>query len=65
MITASSIQWGGYILYLMDAIPWNLDMNPILFTISFPAYTLGIFKYQLFDLVPVARETGFENMKTV
>ncbi len=63
MLIATSIQWIGYVIYLSGNIPWNLDINPILFIVSIPMYASGIFKFSLLDLVPVARDTVFEGMK--
>ncbi|WP_291347810.1 histidine kinase N-terminal 7TM domain-containing protein [Desulfobacula sp.] len=63
MLVATFIQWLGFIIYLFVDIPWNLDINPILFAVSVPVYALGIFRFALFDLVPVARDTVFEGLK--
>ncbi len=63
MLAASSIQLAGFAIYLLVDIPWNLDINPILFSISVPIWAIGIFRFSLFDLVPVARDTVFENLK--
>lgn len=63
MLIASSIQWVGYMIYLLGVVPDNLDLNPILLSLSLPVYALGIFKFYLFNLVPLARDTIFEEMK--
>lgn len=63
MLVATFIQWVGYIIYLFVDIPWNLDINPLLFAVSVPVYAFGIFRFSLFDLIPVARDTVFEGLK--
>lgn len=63
MLIASSIQWVGYVIYLLGVGPENLDLNPILLSLSLPVYALGIFRFYLFKLVPLARDTVFEEMK--
>lgn len=63
ILIASSIQWIGYVIYLLGLGPENLDINPLLFALSVLVYALGIFKFSLFNLVPMARETVFEGMK--
>jgi len=63
MLIASSIQWVGYVIYLLGVGPENLDLNPILLSLSLPVYALGIFRFYLFNLVPLARDTVFEEMK--
>ena len=37
------------------------DVSPAMFTVSAVIVALGIFRYQLFDLIPLARELIFEN----
>ncbi|RLB92381.1 MAG: hypothetical protein DRH26_06365, partial [Deltaproteobacteria bacterium] len=63
ILIASSIQWIGYVIYLSGLGPENLDINPLLFSLSVMVYAFGIFKFSLFNLVPMARETVFEGMQ--
>jgi len=63
MLVATFIQWIGFVVYLIWDIPWNFDINPLLFALSVPIFALGIFRYALFDLVPIARDTIFEELK--
>jgi diguanylate cyclase (GGDEF)-like protein len=63
MLMAALIQLTGMTIYLLVDIPWELDINPILFGITVPIWATGIFRFSLFDLIPVARDTVFENLK--
>ena len=63
LLIAMGIQWAGYLVYLAGGGPENLDINPLLLVLSAPVYALGIFKYFLFNLVPVARDRVFEVIK--
>ncbi|MBT6341386.1 MAG: diguanylate cyclase [Desulfobacula sp.] len=63
MLVATFIQWVGFIFYLFVDIPWNFDINPLLFAASVPLFAVGIFKFSLFDLAPVARDNIFEELK--
>ncbi len=59
----SAIQWLGYVVYLSGFGPKNLDLNPLLLSLSAPVYTVGMLKFSLFSLVPVARDKVFEEMR--
>lgn len=51
------------LLYILDLSPFpGLDLPPISFLISGIIITIGIFRFQLFNLVPVARHTLIEYM---
>lgn len=41
----------------------NLDFTPLAFTVSALLIANAIFRYQLFDIVPVARRTAVDNMR--
>ena len=57
------IQWMGYMFYLTGLGPPGLDLNPLMLAITVPMYTLGILRFSMFSLVPVAREKVFEEMR--
>jgi hypothetical protein len=40
----------------------SIDVSPLVFCVSGILFTWGIFRYRLFDIVPVARETLINNM---
>ncbi len=63
IIIGSSIQWFGYVIYLLGLGPAHIDLNPLLLTITLPVYAFGMFKLSLFSLIPVARDKVFEDMR--
>lgn len=51
------------LLYVLDLSPFpGLDLPPISFLVSGIIITIGIFRFQLFNLVPIARHTLIEYM---
>jgi PAS domain S-box-containing protein len=55
--------WLANLLFLTGASPFmNLDLTPFMFTLSGLAVIWGFYRYQLMDIVPVARESVIEVM---
>lgn len=53
------------ILYVLGISPiTRFDISPVLFSFSAAVIALGIFRFRIFDLVPVARTTIIEEMAT-
>jgi PAS domain-containing protein len=63
MLTSAAIPWIGNAIYLggLSPVP-GLDLTPISFAISGVLYAWGVFRFHLFELVPVAREAIVETM---
>jgi diguanylate cyclase (GGDEF)-like protein/PAS domain S-box-containing protein len=64
MLGSASIIYFMYIVYLLG-IPVlpnlkSLDLNPIVYTLWGAATAVSIFRYRLFDLVPIARDALIE-----
>lgn len=56
--------WAGNILYLLDFRPYHhLDLTPFSFILSSFFFTIALFKFQLFDIIPVARENIINKMQ--
>ena len=56
--------WLGNALYIFGWSPYiNLDLTPFALTISGLAMTLVLFRFQLMDIVPVAREAVMEGIR--
>ena len=52
------------VLYSVDANLFaGLDVTPVSFLVTGSMLAFGMFMYQLFDLLPIARDTLIENMK--
>jgi PAS domain S-box-containing protein len=55
--------WMANLLFLAGASPLaNLDLTPFMFTFSGLAVIWGFYRYQLMDIVPIARESIIEVM---
>ena len=64
IIAGAIVPWAGNLIYLTRALPvTGLDLTPIAFTVSGACFTLGIYRYRLFGLVPVAREMVVDSME--
>lgn len=65
-VTGAIIPWVGNIIYLSGTIPIpGLDITPLAFAASGLLCAWGIFRYRLFDLVPIAHEMVLEHMHDV
>ena len=63
LLIALLIPWIGNLLYVLDLSPIpNLDITPFAFTISVTIFALGIFRWKLANLAPVARDLVVEKM---
>ncbi len=63
LLVASVAPWLGSILYLTPLNPFpGVDLVPISFAVTGLIVALSVFRFQLFDLVPVARDTLVEKM---
>ncbi len=50
-------------IYLAGLTPMHADPTPLAFAVSGALFYTGFFKYHLFDIHPLARDTIFENMR--
>ncbi|MEO1620705.1 MAG: diguanylate cyclase [Cyanobacteria bacterium J06632_3] len=49
-------------LYVFDAVPPGLSLLPMSFLFTGIVYFTSLFRFRLFDLLPIARDTLIENM---
>lgn len=64
MLVAVLAPWVGNIIYLSGLSPLpNLDLTPFMFTVTVLALNWAIFRFQLLDLAPVARDNVIERMQ--
>jgi diguanylate cyclase (GGDEF)-like protein/PAS domain S-box-containing protein len=62
-VAALLIPWVGNIMYTFGLYPWKyLDVTPFLFAFTGLALLFGLFRYQLFEISPVARDRMIEVM---
>lgn len=63
MVGVSLVPLGGYLIYLFGWSPWGLDLAPLLLGISVVLGYIAVFRFGVFDLVPMARSLVFANMR--
>ncbi|MEW5721535.1 MAG: histidine kinase N-terminal 7TM domain-containing protein [Thermodesulfobacteriota bacterium] len=63
LLIGVTVPWGFNVLFLLGFSPLpRLDLTPAAFTVSTLALAWGLFRFQLLDIMPVARETIIESM---
>ena len=63
IIIAALVPWLGNLIYFTRLLPAaGLDVTPIAFTVSGACFALGLYRYRLFGLVPVARDMVIDSM---
>jgi len=60
---ASLIPFVAEFLYNINLSPYNIDPIPFALTISGFIFTFGYFRFQLFKIIPLARDVIFDNLK--
>ncbi|HEV3041338.1 MAG TPA: histidine kinase N-terminal 7TM domain-containing protein [Candidatus Angelobacter sp.] len=63
LIIGLLISCSGPLVYNVSGIPFPIDISSILFVPSGLVFILGLFRYRLFHVAPIARDTIFESMK--
>lgn len=63
MFLGSLLPWCALFVHLAGVLPWKIDPIPFALATSGPLYAFGLFRYRLFDLVPVVRSTLVENLQ--
>ncbi len=64
LIIAAAIPWLANVLYLLGIRPFgHLDLTPFAFIITSLLIFFGIYRYKLFDIIPIAREKVLELMQ--
>jgi hypothetical protein len=53
----------GYLFYFFGWSPWNLDIAPLLLTVSVAVAYYAVIRLECFDLVPMARSLVFTSMR--
>jgi signal transduction histidine kinase len=60
--SALTVPWIANLMYLSGVIPPGFDPTPLGFAASGAFFAVGLFRYELFDLVPVARTVLFDSL---
>jgi PAS domain S-box-containing protein len=66
LVFGAGASWIGNIIYLAGLSPFpDLDLTPITFIISMIAYSIGLFRFGILDIMPIAGETVLESLDNV
>lgn len=63
MVTGLIVPLVGGFLYLMELSPYGIDLGPVFTSVSFVFHGIALLRYQMFDVVPIARDIVFTNME--
>ena len=64
LLIGGCIPWLGNMIYLVGLSPIDsVDITPFAFTLTAVVLAWGLFRYQLFDIIPIAREVVIENIR--
>ena len=64
LMIATFVPWAGNVLYVAGWGPFVIvDPTPFAFIITGISLAWGLYRYRLWDLVPIARETILENLQ--
>jgi PAS domain S-box-containing protein len=66
LVFGALITWAGNIIYLggLSPVP-NLDLTPITFIASLMIYSVGLFRFGILDIMPIAGETVLESLDDI
>lgn len=62
LLAGGAAPFAGNLAYLSGLAPAGLDPTPIAFAFSGLCFGWGMYRYQLFELVPIARDQLFDSM---
>ena len=63
MMLGSALPWLFFLAYLAGFTPRGIDATPFALSVTGPVLLWGMFRYRIFDLSPVARESVFASMQ--
>lgn len=66
LLMGVGITWAGNIVYLSGLSPVpDLDITPISFIATLIVYSIGLFRFGILDIMPIAGETVLESLENV
>ncbi len=57
------IPWTAQLVFLSGYSPWHLDLTPFALTLTGLMLGLGVFRYQMLNLEPIARDKIFQSLR--
>ena len=62
ILAASVPPWLANLAYLLQVTPGRLDLTPLSFTVTCILFAYGLFRFQLLNVTPIARNRVIENL---
>lgn len=62
VVIAAILPWIGYAIYVFGDFPFSVLIGPITFAVTGVIFVVGLMKLQLFDIVPVARDSMIQHV---
>lgn len=63
MVAGSVVPWFALFIYLLGFSPHHLDTTPLGLMITGLILSWGLFRFKIFDLAPVAKESVFDSIR--
>jgi diguanylate cyclase (GGDEF)-like protein len=63
MIAGLIVPIMGSVFYITDTSPSGIDLGPVSMSITFILHGFALLSFQMFNVVPIARETVFESIE--
>lgn len=63
MMLGSLLPLTGDLIYLTGNSPGGIDLGPFMIAFTTPLYAWGLFRFQMLNLVPIARDKVFEGIR--
>ena len=60
MFSVSLVPWIGNIIYQTGHSPYGIDIIPFTLTLTGPFFAVAMFRFRMFDVVPIARGAVFD-----
>jgi PAS domain S-box-containing protein len=66
MVLGVAITWLGNVIYLFKLSPVpDLDITPITFVLSMTVFSIGLFRFGILNILPIAGETVLESLDDI
>ncbi len=62
MFTVSLVPWIGNLFYQAGLSPYGIDIVPFTMAFTGPLFAVALFRFRMFDVLPIARGTVFDVM---
>ncbi len=63
LLVFSGLNGLGFILYIMDIVPYNINPSPLTISIGGLLLAWGIFRYRIIELIPIAKDKIIDGLR--